>query len=98
MTPATALIPGLDGIVRRGDAQRCLEAMRRIAELFFEDAARLRPEHINLFDGLLIDLVPFADRATRIDLAERLSRLAKGPRSVVNQLARDDEVAVAGPL
>ncbi|NPU11868.1 DUF2336 domain-containing protein [Bradyrhizobium sp. 83012] len=98
MTPATALIPGLDGIVRHRDAERGLEATRRIADLFFEDAGRLRPEHINLFDGLLIDLVPLADQQTRIDLAERLSRLARAPRAVVGQLARDDEVAVAGPL
>jgi len=98
MTPATALIPGLDGIVRHGDAKRCVEATRRIAELFFEDAAKLGPEHINLFDGLLIDLVPLSDLSTRIELAERLSRLVKAPRTVVGQLARDDEVAVAGPL
>jgi len=38
MAAATALIPGLDGIVRHGDAQRRLEAARRIAGLFFEDA------------------------------------------------------------
>ncbi|MGJ5175171.1 DUF2336 domain-containing protein [Bradyrhizobium oligotrophicum] len=98
MTPATALIPGLDGIVRHGDAERCVEATRRIADLFFEDATKLRSEHINLFDGLLFDLVPLADRPTRIDLAERLSRLVVAPRAVVGQLARDDEVAVAGPL
>ncbi|GLH77759.1 hypothetical protein SSBR45G_26670 [Bradyrhizobium sp. SSBR45G] len=98
MTPATALIPGLDGIVRHRDAERCLEATRRIADLFFEDVNRLRPEHINLFDGLLIDLLPFADVSTRVDLAERLSHLVKAPRVVIGQLARDDEVAVAGPL
>ncbi|WP_316177829.1 MULTISPECIES: DUF2336 domain-containing protein [unclassified Bradyrhizobium] len=98
MTPATALIPGLGGIVRHGNAERGLEATRRIADLFFEDATKLRPEHINLFDGLLIDLVPFADLPTRIDLAERLSRLLRAPRAVVGRLARDDEVAVAGPL
>ncbi|MGJ4919330.1 DUF2336 domain-containing protein [Bradyrhizobium oligotrophicum] len=98
MTPATALIPGLGRIVRQGHAERGLEATRRIADLFFEDATKLRPEHINLFDGLLIDLVPFADLPTRIDLAERLSRLLRAPRAVVSRLARDDEVAVAGPL
>jgi uncharacterized protein (DUF2336 family) len=98
MTPATALIPGLDGIVTHGDAERRREAARRIADLFFEDAARLRPEHVNLFDGLLIDLMPFADLRARIDLAERLSRLDRGPRNVVSRLARDGDVAVAGPL
>ncbi|CAL74021.1 conserved hypothetical protein [Bradyrhizobium sp. ORS 278] len=98
MTPATALIPGLDGIVKHGDEERCVEATRRIADLLFEDVTRLRPEHINLFDGLLTDLLPFADVSTRVDLAERLSYLAKAPRVVVGRLAHDDEVAVASPL
>lgn len=96
VTIAISLIPGLDQIVRQGG--RRSEAARRIADLFFEDAAKLRPEHINLFDGLLIALVPHTDVTARIDLAERLSRLDRAPRILVRQLAREDEIMVAGPL
>lgn len=98
MTIAISLIPGVDQIIRRGDRGRRSEAARRIADLFFEDAAKLRPEHINLFDGLLIALVPHTDVIARIDLAERLSRLDRAPRILVRQLAREDEIMVAGPL
>ncbi|MGJ4941156.1 DUF2336 domain-containing protein [Bradyrhizobium sp. HKCCYLS1011] len=98
MSAATLLIPGLDQIVRQGDPERRTEAARRIADLFFEDVARLRPEHINLFDGLLIELVPQTDVHVRIDLAERLSRLERAPRILVRQLAGEDEIMVAGPL
>jgi hypothetical protein len=72
MTAATSLIPGLDEIVRHGNAQRRAEAARRIAELFFEDAAGLKPKQIELFDGILVDLVPHAQFPVRVDLAERL--------------------------
>jgi uncharacterized protein (DUF2336 family) len=98
MTAATSLIPGLDEIVRHGNPRRRAEAARRIAELFFQDAARLRSDHVDLFDGLLIDLVPHAEPAARVELAERMSLLANAPRALVGQLARENEIAIAGPL
>lgn len=98
MTAATSLIPGLDEIVRSGAPERRNEAARRITDLFFEDVAGLRPRHIDLFDGLLIDLVPHTDVHARADLAERLSRLKQAPRILISQLAREDEIRVAGPL
>jgi uncharacterized protein (DUF2336 family) len=98
MTAATSLIPGLDEIVRHGDPERRAEAARRIAELFFQDAAKLKSGHVELFDALLIDLVPHAELATRVELAERMSLIANAPRTLVGQLARENEITIAGPL
>src|SRR3984893_4873693 len=98
MTIATSLIPGLDEIVKNCDPKRRAEAARRISELFLQGAAHLRPDHVDLFDGILIDLVPHTEIAARADLAERLSLLANAPRALVGQLAREDEILIAGPL
>lgn len=98
MTVATSLIPGLDEIVKRGDPRRRSDVARAIAELFFQDASTLRPDVVDLFDNLLIDLVPHADLAARVDLAERFSQLANAPRHLVGQLARENEILVAGPV
>jgi uncharacterized protein (DUF2336 family) len=98
MTAATSLIPGLDEIVRHGDPERRAEAARRIAELFFQDAAKLKSGHVELFDALLIDLVPHAELAARVELAERMSLIANAPRTLVGQLARENEITIAGPL
>ncbi len=98
MTVAASLIPELDEIIRHGDAKRRAEAARRIAELFFEGAAKLRPSHVDLFDEILIDLVPHAELVARAELAERLSLLANAPRVLVGRLARENEIVVAGPL
>src|SRR6195256_4060218 len=98
MSVATLLIPGLDEIIRNGDPKRRAEAARRIAELFFQGAENFRSDHVALFDGVLIDLVPHAELAARADLAERLSVLANAPRTLVGQLAREDEISIAGPL
>ena len=98
MSIAISLIPGLDEIIRHGDPKRRAEAARRIAELFLQGAANFRSDHVDLFDGVLIDLVPHTEIAARADLAERLSVLANAPRALVGQLAREDEISIAGPL
>ena len=98
MAFATSMIPGLDEIVRHGDPKRRAEAARRITELFLQGVASFGPEHVDLFDGVLIDLVPHAEPGARADLAERLSVLANAPRGLVGQLAREDEMSIAGPL
>jgi uncharacterized protein (DUF2336 family) len=98
MAVASSLIPGLDEIVKDGDPKRRTEAARRIAELFLSGAAHFRPDHVDLFDGVLLDLVPHTELAARADLAERLSVLANAPRGLVGKLAREDEIAIAGPL
>jgi uncharacterized protein (DUF2336 family) len=98
MTIAIPQIPGLDEIIRNGDPQRLAEVARGITELFLQGAAKLRPDHVDLFDGILIDLVPHTEIAARTDLAERLALLGNAPRALVGQLAREDEILIAGPL
>jgi uncharacterized protein (DUF2336 family) len=98
MTVATSLIPGLEEIVRNGDAKLRAEAARRIADLFFQDAAHLRPSHVDLFDEILIDLVPHAELIARAELAERMSLVANAPKVLVGRLARENEILVAGPI
>lgn len=98
MTVATSLIPGLDEILRQGDPKRLGEAARRIAELLVEGAATFRPDHVDIFDRVLIDLVPYAEIPARAGLAERLYYLANGPRTLLGVLANEDELSVAGPV
>lgn len=98
MSVATSLIPGLDEIVRQGDPKRLAEVARRIAGLFLQGAANFGSDHVDLFDRVLIDLVPHTEIPARADLAERLSVLANAPRALVGQLAREGEISIAGPL
>lgn len=98
MAVAPSLIPGLEEIVKSGDPKRRAKAARRIAELFLAGAANFRPDHVDLFDGILVDLVPHAELSARTSIAERLSLLANAPRTLVGQLARANEIAIAGPI
>ena len=98
MAVAPSAIPGLEEIIRKGSPKRRAEAARRVAELFLAGVANYRPDHVDLFDSILVDLVPYAELDARTNLAERLSLLANAPPSLVGRLAREDEIAIAGPL
>jgi len=84
--------------MRGGDPRRRADAARRVSELFLQGAEGFRPDLIDLFDGVLTSLVPHAEIEARADLAERLSMLANAPRGLVGQFARDNEIAIAGPI
>jgi uncharacterized protein (DUF2336 family) len=98
MTVAHAFIPGLEEIVKNGDPRRRGDALRKISDLFVQGAAHFQPNHVELFDGILVSLVPQTEIEARGELAERLSSLANAPPQLVNLLVRDDEIAIAGPL
>ena len=83
---------------QNGDPKRRAEAARRHRRIVSAGRGEFRSDHVELFDGVLTSLVPHAEIAARADLAERLSRLANAPRGLVGQLAREDEIAIAGPL
>ena len=93
-----AVIPELDEIVKRGDRQRLARLTRGIAELFAKGAAGFESNHVDLFDRILIDIVPHTEIPARADLAERMSVIANAPRVLIGQLAREDDISIAGPV
>lgn len=88
----------LGEIVRRRDPMRLARLSQGIAELFVEQASSFQPNHVDLFDRILIDLVPHTDVPARADLAERMSLIANAPRMLIGQLARENEISIAGPV
>jgi hypothetical protein len=80
-------MPKLDEIVRPGDPSRRAEAARRIAERFLQGAANFRPDHVDLFDGVLIDLVPHTELAARTDLTDVIARRGDRAASTAERVA-----------
>jgi uncharacterized protein (DUF2336 family) len=98
MAVAYSLIPGLDDIVKYGDSKRRGDALRKISDLFLQGAAGFLPEHVDLFDGILLSLLPRTEIEARSELAQRICELVNAPPLLVRQLVRDDEAAISGPL
>src|SRR6202045_550120 len=102
-----SIVDEVETALNTGSAEKRLEAIRRVTELFLSSAGSYDSEQIHLFDNVLerliktIEIRAIADVSSRMALAELSSQLApvaQAPPSVVRQLARNDGIAIAGPV
>jgi uncharacterized protein (DUF2336 family) len=97
----------VEAAINTGSAEKRLETIKRVTDLFVSSAGSFNDEQIELFDDLLerlintIEIRAIADVSARIALAEmsvQLAPIAQAPPAVVRRLARHDEISVAGPV
>jgi uncharacterized protein (DUF2336 family) len=102
-----SIVDEVETAVSAGSAEKRLETIKRVTDLFLSSTDRLNVEQIELFDKVLerliktIELRAIADISVRIALAEvsaQLAPVALAPPSVIRRLATNDEIAVAGPI
>ena len=102
-----SILDEVETALSAGSAEKRLETVRRVSDLFLSSAGSYKSEQIELFDNVLerlvktIEIRAIADVSARIALAELSAQLApvsQAPPSVVRRLARNDEITVAGPV
>jgi uncharacterized protein (DUF2336 family) len=107
LNAASSIVDEVETAINAGSAEKRLETIKRVTDLFLASAGSFDSEQINLFDVVLerlvktIEIRAIADVSARIALAEMSSQLApiaQSPPSVVRRLAKNDEIAVAGPV
>jgi uncharacterized protein (DUF2336 family) len=92
------LIPELEDALRRIAADRHDGTVRRVTAFFVAGASHFNELHVRLFDRILGRLLAGMESPARVDLARALAPIANAPPDVVRRLARDDEIAIAGPV
>ena len=97
VTAAPSLIRELEAAIDRGPAE-CADKLRQITNLFLETAPLLNDDHIRLFSDVFGRLIETIDVQARAELSGRLARVKNAPLAIVRRLAKDDEIAVAGPV
>ena len=93
-----SLISELEDAVRRGSQEKRAVTLKRVTDLFLGENERLSEEQIQVFDEVLGHLITRMESTALIDLSERLAPINNAPCKVVHTLARDDEIAIAGPV
>ncbi len=93
-----SLISELEDAVRRGSQEKRAVTLKRVTDLFLGENERLNEEQIQVFDEVLGHLITRMESTALIDLSERLAPINNAPCKVVHTLARDDEIAIAGPV
>src|SRR3982074_3604108 len=100
-----SIVDDIKTIIHIGSAEKRLETIKRVTDLFLSSAGSFNPEQIELFGDLLerliktIEIRAIADVSARIALAEmsiQLAPVGQAPPSVVRRLAMNDEITIAG--
>jgi uncharacterized protein (DUF2336 family) len=90
-----SIIAELEDAVRSGSSDKRVSTLRRVTDLFLHDGERLSEDQIKLFDNVLCHLVTRVEDRAKAELGERLAQIDYAPFAVIQQLARDDDIAVA---
>ena len=98
MTAAASLIPELEEVLQHGSPDRRAEMLQRITNLFLDRASHYSEEHVEVFDDVLGRLIVEIETKARAELSRRLAPVSNAPPRVVRQLAKDDDITVAGPV
>jgi len=98
MAAPASLIPELEEVIQRGTPDRRARALERITTLFLDGASRFSEQHIRVFDDVFGRLIEEIETKARAELSHRLAPVGNAPVAVVRKLAKDDDIAVAGPM
>jgi uncharacterized protein (DUF2336 family) len=93
-----SLIGELESAVQGGSKAERIDTLRRITDLFLSTQDRLSAEQIDVFDEVIGHLAKRMEMRALAELSERLAPIENAPLGVIQTLAREDEIAVAGPV
>jgi hypothetical protein len=96
--PAISIIAELEEAVSAGSSAKRVETLRQVTDLFLHDGERFSEEQVKVFDEVLCLLIARVETRAKAELSKRLAPLDYAPLEVIQTLARDDEIAVAGDV
>jgi uncharacterized protein (DUF2336 family) len=96
--PSENLLEELQAALTHGTVARRVETLRRVTDLFVDDAADYSDELVRLFDDVFQCLVEQIETSAKALLAARLAPIGAAPPRIIRTLALDDVIEVAGPV
>src|SRR5215510_3535574 len=94
----SSLIDELEDAIASGSAEKRLNSLWSVIDLFMDSASRYSEEHVALFDDVILKLAAEIETKARTRLAQRLAPVANAPVKVIRSLAFDDDASVASPV
>ena len=96
--PAHSIIAELEDAVRGGSSAKRVDTLRQVTDLFLNDGERLNDDQVKVFDDVLCLLIARVETRAKAELSKRLAPLDYAPFEVIQHLAHDDEIVVAGEV
>jgi uncharacterized protein (DUF2336 family) len=99
LVPSTiTLITELEDALNSGSPEKRVDTLRRVTGLFLNEADRLNEQQISVFDDVLVHLVQRIESKALVQLSTSLAPVDNAPIETIRNLARNDEIAIAGPV
>jgi uncharacterized protein (DUF2336 family) len=96
--PAENLLDELQAALSHGTVAQRVETLRRVTDLFVNNAVDYSDEHTSVFDDVFQCLIERIETSARALLADRLAPIAAAPPKIIRTLALDEVIEVAGPV
>jgi uncharacterized protein (DUF2336 family) len=93
-----SLLDELETTLAHGTVARRVETLRRVTDLFLNDAAGYSDDQIEVFDDVYDCLIQSIEASAKVLLAKRLAPIATAPPRIIRTLAFDDLIEVAAPV
>ena len=91
-----SIIAELEDAVRNGSSEKRVGTPG--TDLFLHEGERLSDEQVKVFDDVLCILIARVESRAKAELSRRLAPLDYAPFEVIQHLARDNDIAVAGDV
>lgn len=98
MSNFQALITDLETAIQDGQQDKRVAILRQVTDLFVLGAQGFNEDHIGLFGDVLMRLANQVEGRVLAELSTKLAPVVNAPNGIIQRLARDDEIAVAGPV
>jgi uncharacterized protein (DUF2336 family) len=98
MDAQQSLLAELEAALKHGSSEKRIDTLRRVTDLFLNEADRLNEVQISLFDDVLSHLIKRIETKALIELSAHLAPVDNAPVEVIRKLARDEEISVAAPV
>lgn len=94
----SSVIAELESAMQNHPLDKRVAALERVTDLFLENAPYINEDQVSLFDDVLLRLIRHVELKALVQLSERLAPAPNAPVGVIRQLARHDDILVAGPV
>src|ERR1700734_2109039 len=98
MLQPASIIAELEEAVRSGSSAKRISTLRQVTDLFLRDADRLNEDQVKVFDDVLCHLVARVESRVKAEVSARLASVDQAPSGVIERLAWDDQIDVAGTV
>jgi uncharacterized protein (DUF2336 family) len=93
-----SIIAELEDAVRHGSSEKRVGTLRQVTDLFLHEGDRLSDDQVKVFDDVLCILIARVESRAKAELSQRLAPHDYAPFEVIQHLARDSDIAVAGAV